>query len=62
MRIFIAKLASLLGVLSAVWLLLGMSEIVSLMLTIPGETSFRTHASLTVLLLMVASWGYWNSD
>lgn len=62
MRSFIAKLASLLGILSAIWFLLGMFEIVPLVFTIPGETSFRTHASLTVLLLMIASWGFWNSD
>ena len=62
MRIFIAKLASSLGVLSSIWFLLGMFEIVPLVFTIPGETSFRTHASLAVLFLMIASWGFWNSD
>lgn len=62
MRIFIAKLAFLLGALSSIWFLLGMFEIVPLVFIIPGETSFRTHASLTVLFLMIASWGFWNSD
>jgi uncharacterized membrane protein YuzA (DUF378 family) len=62
MRSFIATLASVLAAVSSIWFLLGMFGIVPLVFTIPGETSFRTHASLTVLFLMIASWAFWNSD
>jgi len=62
MRHYIATLAAVLAVLSTFWLFLGMFAIVPLLLEIPGETSLRTHASITLIFLLIASWGFWNSD
>jgi|TARA_B110000444_G_C18524752_1_gene448296 hypothetical protein len=62
MRHYIATLAAVLAVLSTFWLFLGMFSIVPLLFEIPGETSLRTHASITLIFLLIASWGFWNSD
>ncbi|MFT7234502.1 MAG: hypothetical protein ACI9QV_000064 [Methylophagaceae bacterium] len=62
MRNSIATLAFILATLSGLWLLLGMLEIVPLVFQIPGGSTVRTHASITVTCLLLASWGFWESD
>ena len=62
MRRNIGKVALFLSLISGIWLLLGMFNIVPLLIELPQETSIRAHASLAVILLLVASWAFWNED
>ena len=58
----IGKVALFLSLLSVIWLLLGMFNIVPLLIELPHETSIRAHTSLAVILLLIASWAFWNED
>ena len=58
----IGKIALFLSLLSVLWLLLGMFNIVPLLIELPNETNIRAHASLAVILLLIASWAFWNED
>jgi hypothetical protein len=58
----IGKVAIFLSILAVIWLLLGMIDIVPFLIELPQETSIRAHASLAVILLLVASWAFWNED
>ena len=58
----IGKVAIFLAILAVIWLLLGMVNIVPFLIELPQETSIRAHASLAVILLLVASWAFWNED
>ena len=58
----IGKVAIFLAILAVIWLLLGMIDIVPFLIVLPQETSIRAHASLAVILLLVASWAFWNED
>ena len=62
MRRNIWKVALFLSLVSVIWLLLGMFNIVPLLIELPQETSIRAHASLAVIFLLVASWAFWNED
>jgi len=44
------------------WLPLGIIGVVPFVLEIPGESSLRLHAAAAVLCLLVAAWGFWESD
>jgi hypothetical protein len=58
----IGKIELFLSLLSVLWLLLGMFNIVPLLIELPNETNIRAHASLAVILLLIASWAFWNED
>ena len=58
----IGQVAIFLAILAVIWLLLGMIDIVPFLIELPQETSIRAHASLAVILLLVASWAFWNED
>ena len=58
----IGKVALFLSLLSVLWLVLGMFNIVPLLIELPNETNIRAHASLAVILLLIASWAFWNED
>ena len=58
----IGKVALSLAILAVIWLLLGMVNIVPFLIELPQETSIRAHASLAVILLLVASWAFGNED
>ncbi len=58
----IGKVALFLGSLSLIWLILGMINVVPFLLELPQETSLRAHASLSVILLLIGSWAFWNED
>ena len=58
----IGKVALLLSLVSVLWLVLGMFNIVPLLIELPNETNIRAHASLAVILLLIASWAFWNED
>ena len=62
MRRNIGKVALFLSLVSVIWLLLGMFNIVPLLIELPHETTIRAHASLAVILLLIASWAFWNED
>ena len=62
MRRKIGKVALSLSLLSVLWLLLGMFNIVPLLIELPNETNIRAHASLAVILLLIGSWAFWNED
>ena len=56
----IARVTFLLALISLAWLILGIFELAPLIFHIPGETNLRTHASITLLFLLFASWAFWN--
>ncbi|MSQ80814.1 MAG: hypothetical protein EXR41_03785 [Candidatus Methylopumilus sp.] len=56
----LARITFVLSILSLIWLILGMFEFVPFLLKLPNETSLRAHASMTVIFLLIASWGFWN--
>ena len=58
----IGKVALFLSLVSVLWLLLGMFNIVPLLIELPNETNIRAHASLAVILLLIGSWAFWNED
>ena len=58
----IGKAALVLGLLSVIWLILGMINVVPLLIELPQETSIRAHASLAVIFLLIGSWAFWNED
>ena len=58
----IGKVALFLSLLSILWLILGMFNIVPLLIELPNETNIRAHASLAVILLLIGSWAFWNED
>ena len=58
----IGKVALFLSLVSVLWLLLGMFNIVPLLIELPNETNIRAHASLAVILLLIASWAFWKED
>ena len=58
----IGKVALSLAILAVIWLLLGMIDVVPFLIELPQETSIRAHASLAVILLLIASWAFWNED
>ena len=62
MKIKIGKIAIFLAILAIIWLLLGMFDIVPFLIELPQVTSLRAHASLSVVLLLIASWAFWNED
>jgi len=62
MKIKIGKVALFFAMLAVIWLLLGMVNIVPFLMELPQETSVRAHASLAVILLLIASWAFWNED
>ena len=51
-----------LSFLAALWLLLGMANLVPLLIELPNETSIRAHASLAVIFLLIGSAAFWNED
>ena len=62
MKIKIGKVVLFFAMLAVIWLLLGMVNIVPFLMELPQETSIRAHASLAVILLLIASWAFWNED
>ena len=58
----IGKAALGLGLLSVIWLILGMANIIPFLIELPQETSTRAHASLAVIFLLIGSWAFWNED
>ena len=54
--------AIILGSLALIWLIFGMINVVPCLIDLPQETSIRAHASLTVTLLLIGSWAFWNED
>ncbi|MEI7758070.1 MAG: hypothetical protein WCI80_03415 [Bacteroidota bacterium] len=55
-----ARVTFLFALISLAWLILGILELAPLIFRIPGETNLRTHASVTLLFLLTASWAFWN--
>ena len=51
-----------LAVIFITWLPLGVMEIVPFVLEFPGESRVRLHAAAAVLCLLVAAWGFWESE
>ena len=58
----IGQVAIFLAILAVIWLLLGIIGIVPFLIVLPQETSIRAHASLAVILLLIASWAFWNEN
>ena len=58
----IGKAALGLGLLSVIWLILGMFNVVPLLIELPQETSIRAHASLAVIFLLIGSAAFWSED
>ncbi|MBT3778091.1 MAG: hypothetical protein HOF83_08615 [Pelagibacteraceae bacterium] len=67
MKKIIGKLALAVSFLTIVWLVLGMImlgiyDVDLLVFKIPGTTEIRSHATLAVIFLLVASWAFWKED
>ena len=58
----IGKISIALAFIAAVWLLLGMLNVVPLVFKLPNETYVRFHASLAVICLLIAPSAFWNED
>ncbi|MDB9829068.1 hypothetical protein OAC28_00755 [Candidatus Thioglobus sp.] len=58
----IGKAALLLALLSVIWLLLGMANVLPLLIELPNESSVRAHASVAVIFLLIGSWAFWNEE
>lgn len=58
----IGRVAILLATVFIVWLPAGMLDIVPFVLSLPGESSLRSHAGAAVSCLLVAAWAYWNDE
>ncbi|MEJ6558341.1 MAG: hypothetical protein QNL23_01145 [Candidatus Thioglobus sp.] len=58
----IGKAALFLALLSVIWLLLGMANVVPLLIELPNESSVRAHASIAVIFLLIGSWAFWNEE
>ena len=58
----IGQVAIFLAILAVIWLVLGRIDIVTFLIELPQATSLRAHASLAVILLLIASWAFWNED
>tara|TARA_B100000035_G_scaffold159005_1_gene135573 strand:+ start:747 stop:965 length:219 start_codon:yes stop_codon:yes gene_type:complete len=58
----IGKLSLIISFFAIVWLILGMLNLIPLILSIPGITLVRSHATFAVIFLLIASWAFWNED
>ena len=58
----IGKAALFLALLSVIWLLLGMANVVPLLIELPNESSVRAHASIAVIFLLIGSWAFWDEE
>jgi len=63
----IGKLALAVSFLTIAWLVVGMVmlgiyDIDLLIFKIPGTTEIRSHATLAVIFLLIASWAFWKED
>lgn len=67
MKKLIGKLALAVSFLTIAWLVVGMVmlgiyDIDLLIFKIPGTTEIRSHATLAVIFLLIASWAFWKED
>ena len=67
MKKLIGKLALAVSFITIVWLvvgmlMLGLYDINLLIFKIPGTTEIRSHATLAVIFLLIASWAFWKED
>ena len=67
MKKLIGKLALAVSFITIIWLVLGMLmlgiyDIDLLIFKIPGTTEIRSHATLAVIFLIIASWVFWKED
>jgi len=49
------------GVALAIWLPLGILDIVPFALSVPGVLQLRLHAGAAVACLLLAAWAFWES-
>ena len=67
MKKLIGKLALAVSFITIVWLVLGMImltiyDIDLLVFKIPGTTEIRSHDTLAVIFLLIASWAFWKEE
>ena len=67
MKKLIGKLALAVSFITIVWLVVGMImlriyDIDLLIFKIPGTTEIRSHATLAVIFLLIASWAFWKEE
>ena len=67
MKKLIGKLAMAVSFITIVWLvvgmlMLGLYDINLLIFKIPGTTEIRSHATLAVIFLLIASWAFWKEE
>ena len=67
MKKLIGKLALAVSFITIVWLVLGMImltiyDIDLLVFKIHGTTEIRSHATLAVIFLLIASWAFWKEE
>ena len=67
MKKLIGKLALAVSFITIVWLVVGMIMLGSydvdlLVFKITGTTEIRSHATLAVIFLLIASWAFWKEE
>lgn len=62
LRRTIGRVAFALAIGFIAWLPAGLLGFVPFVLSLPGESGLRAHASAAVLCLLVAAWAYWNDQ
>ena len=67
MKKLIGKLALAISFITIVWLVVGMImlgiyDIDLLIFKSPGTTEIRSHATLAVIFLLIASWAFWKEE
>ena len=67
MKKLIGKLALAVSFITIIWLVVGMImlgiyDIDLLIFKIPGTTEIRSHTTLAVIFLLIASWAFWKEE
>ena len=67
MKKLIGKLALAVSFITILWLVVGMVmlgiyDIDLLIFKISGTTEIRSHATLAVIFLLIASWAFWKEE
>ncbi len=67
MKKSIGKLALAVSFITIIWLVLGLLmlgiyDIDLLIFKLPGTTDIRSHATLAVIFVLIASCGFWKED
>lgn len=58
----IGRAALVLAIGFVAWLPAGLLQIVPFVLSLPGESGLRAHATAAIAALLLAAWAYWDDS